>query len=204
MNPAGDRPCSLFPSDPQCKPQPFRYNQFGYTLSGPVVLPSSDFNRGRDKLFFLWGQEWARRRRTASTAITVPSLAMRQGDFSELLNPANRFYGRVRVINDPVTGQPFPNNVIPADRLSPNGLALLRAYPEPTPQYSLAGSSNFYQERPEKPINGKTRFHSTTIPRRIIKSVGALSSSIFSMSAAFAAEPIALRLPLSDRIRRLR
>jgi hypothetical protein len=158
LNPAGDRPCSLFPSDPQCKPQPFRSNQFGYMLSGPVVVPSSTFNSDRKTMFFLWSQEWVRRRRTASTTITVPSLAMRRGDFSELLNPANKFYGRVRVINDPITGQPFPNNIIPPERLSPNGLALLRAYPEPTPQYTLPGSSNFYQERPEKTDQRKDTF----------------------------------------------
>src|SRR2546425_7358127 len=36
--PAG-RPCDQFPSDTQCRPNPFRYNQPGYSVSGPVVLP---------------------------------------------------------------------------------------------------------------------------------------------------------------------
>ncbi len=155
-NPAGDRPCIAFPSDPQCRPQPFRFNQFGYTATGPL---------GRKNLFFLVGEEWARRRRTNSTVITVPSLAMRRGDFSELLNPSNRFYGRVRVITDPVTGQPFPNNIIPTDRLSPNGIALLRAYPEPTPWITLPGSNNFYQERPEKTDQRKDTFSVDYYPR---------------------------------------
>ena len=39
---------------------------------------------------------------------------MRRGDFSELLNPSNPFFGRAVVIRDPLTGQPFPGNVIPA------------------------------------------------------------------------------------------
>jgi Carboxypeptidase regulatory-like domain len=166
LNPAGDRPCSRFPNDPQCTPQPFRYNQFGYTLSGPVLLPSVSFNRERNKMFFLWGQEWVRRRRTATTTITVPSMAMRHGDFSELLNPANRFYGRVRVINDPMTGQPFSNNIIPSEKFSPNGLALLRAYPEPTPQFTLPGSANFYQERPEKTDQRKDTLSLDYYPRQ--------------------------------------
>jgi hypothetical protein len=32
---------------------------------------------------------------------TVPTAAMRRGDFSELLNPGNSFFGRARTINDP-------------------------------------------------------------------------------------------------------
>ena len=155
-NPAGDRPCSQFPSDPQCKPQPGRFNQFGYTVTGPL---------GHKNLFFLVGEEWARLHRTNSTAITVPSLAMRRGDFSELLNPNNRFYGRVRVITNPATGEPFSDNIIPPDQLSPNGLALLRAYPEPTPAISLPGSNNFYQERPEKTDQRKDTFSLDYYPR---------------------------------------
>ena len=52
---------------------------------------------------------------------------MRRGDFSELLNPNNGFFTGARSIIDPLTGQPFPGNVIPPNRLSPNGLAILNA-----------------------------------------------------------------------------
>ena len=38
---------------------------------------------------------------------------MRRGDFSELLNPANPYFGRARMITDPQTRAPFPNNIIP-------------------------------------------------------------------------------------------
>ena len=72
---------------------------------------------------------------------------MRQGDFSELLNPSNPFFGGARAVNDPLTGQPFNGNIIPTNRLSPNGLALLRSYPEPTPGFRQ-GTANFIQSRP--------------------------------------------------------
>ena len=84
----------------------------------------------RTKLFFFWGEEWASRRQEVTQMLTVPSLAMRRGDFSELLNPANPYFGRARVITDPLTRQPFPNNTIPGDRISPQGQALLNVYPE--------------------------------------------------------------------------
>src|SRR5262245_54793229 len=113
------RPCEQFSKDTACRPEPFRFNQFGYSFSGPVVLPGIKFNKGRDKLFWLFGQEWVRFRRAVTRTLTVPTLLMRQGDFSELLDPSNRFFGRRVEIKDPLTGQPFPNNRIPANRLSP-------------------------------------------------------------------------------------
>jgi Carboxypeptidase regulatory-like domain len=120
---------------------PQRYHQYGFALGGPIFFPGK-FNTDRSKLFFFWGEEWAWRRQEVTNTLTVPSLAMRQGDFSELLNPANPYFGRSRVITDPVTRQPFPNNVIPANRISPQGQALFNVYPEPIPGF-LQGTSNW-------------------------------------------------------------
>jgi len=122
-----------------------KYNQFGYIFSGPIFIPQK-WNTERSKLFFLWSQEWVKFRQESTSIITVPSLAMRQGNFSELLSP-NPFFTGTRVIYDPNTGQPFPNNIIPASRLSPNGIGFLRSYPEPTPGF-LQGRNNFIQTRP--------------------------------------------------------
>jgi hypothetical protein len=127
-----------------------RFNQFGYIVSGPVYLPGR-WNTSRSKLFFLWGQEWVRHRQEQTSIQTVPSAAMRRGDFSELLNAANPFFRRVRAVADPASGAPFPSNVIPPSQLSPNGLGFLRAYPEPVPGY-LQGTNNFIQTRPQ-PVN---------------------------------------------------
>src|SRR5919197_2361544 len=130
-------------SDPRLSkgPDPFSFNQWGFHLGGPVLLPGG-FNAGRSKLFFFWGEEWIRRRDNPTSTQTVPTAAMRRGDFSELLNPANPFFGRARTIIDPMTGQPFPNNVIPLGRISPNGQALLNVYPLPTPGFQQ-GTSNW-------------------------------------------------------------
>ncbi|MBZ2176404.1 MAG: carboxypeptidase regulatory-like domain-containing protein [Acidobacteria bacterium] len=125
---------------------PLRYNQFGYNFSGPVMLPKI-FNKNREKLFFLWAQEWVLFRQDVNNGgQRVPSLAMRNGDFSELLGN-NLFYGSPRTINDPLTGAPFPGNIIPQNRLSPNGIAFLRAYPAPNGIFP--GNANFFQVRPQ-------------------------------------------------------
>jgi hypothetical protein len=73
---------------------PFRFNQFGYNFSGPVTLGKA-FNPDREKLFFLWSQEWVRFRRENTTFQRVPSAAMRTGDFSELLGRTS-YYSAAR------------------------------------------------------------------------------------------------------------
>jgi hypothetical protein len=110
-------------------PQAFRFNQFGWNLNGPVYIPGH-FNTSKQKLFFLVGQEYVRYRLSPTQQQTVPTALMRTGNFSELLGP-NIFYSKPVQIVNPVTKQPYPGNIIPQNQLSPNGLALLNAYPLP-------------------------------------------------------------------------
>lgn len=123
------------------QPASFRFNQPGYSIGGPISIPGR-FNSDRTKLFFFVSQEWMWYRKDQTNTSTVPSLAMRQGDFSELLDPANPFFRRARVVMDPASRIPFPNNVIPANRRSPNGVAILNAYPTPTAG-SQVGTANW-------------------------------------------------------------
>jgi hypothetical protein len=111
-------------------PAPFDYKQYGYSFGGPMP-----FEMFRDKLFFFGAQEWVNFFQVQNSVITVPTEKMRNGDFSELLDPNNGFFTGPRVITNPTTGQPFAGNLIPADRLSPNGIAFLRAFPMPTPGF---------------------------------------------------------------------
>jgi len=129
---------------------PVHYNQFGYNIGGPVYIPNH-FNTNKDKLFFYWGQEWVRYVFTDTSSLTVPTLLMRQGNFSELLNPANIFYKKTVQINDPKTGQPFPGNIIPAPGTasagsvaSANGLGILNSYPLPNLTTPINGNINWF------------------------------------------------------------
>lgn len=116
------------------RPAAFRFNQPGFSLGGPVFWPGH-WNTSRNKLFFFVAEEWVRYRQEQTSTGTVPTARMRAGDFSELLDPTNPFTRSRQVVNDPLSKQPFPNNVIPASRLSPNGLALINAYPMATPGF---------------------------------------------------------------------
>jgi carboxypeptidase family protein len=122
---------------------PFRYNQYGYNVGGPFYIPGK-FNTDKSKFFWYWGQEWVKYRYTEGAQWTVPSDLMRQGNFSELLNPNNFFFKRAVQLNDPSTGKPIPGNIIPANLISPNGLGILKAYPKPNLITPINGSNNFY------------------------------------------------------------
>ena len=127
-----------------------RFNQFGFNVSGPVTIPKL-FNKNREKLFFLFAQEYVRRRFVDSTFQRVPTALMRTGNFSEL-NAPGIYYNTARPIIDPNTitadnpgGTPFAGNIIPTARLSPNGIAFLKTYPQANGLY--AGNANFFQQR---------------------------------------------------------
>jgi hypothetical protein len=120
-------------------PAPFDYKQWAYAVGGPV--PGERF---KNRLFFFGAQEWVDFFQVDTNTATVPTERMRRGDFGELLDPNNGFFAGTRVITDPLTGQPFPGNVIPANRLSPNGLAFLNTYPAPTPGFRQ-GTANLIQ-----------------------------------------------------------
>ncbi len=122
-------------------PAPFDYKQYGYSFGGPI--PGAMF---KDKLFFFGAQEWVDFFEVQTSTATVPTAAMRAGDFSQLLG-ANPFYSSPRVIRDPQTGLPFPGNIIPANRLSPNGVGLMNLYPLPSPGFQQ-GTANLIQTSP--------------------------------------------------------
>jgi hypothetical protein len=86
-----------------------RQNQFGGTFGGPIL---------HNKTFFFVDYQGTRIRRGTTTNSIVPTAAERSGDFS----------GQKAVL-DPLTGQPFPNNVIPASRQSPQATFFLPFFP---------------------------------------------------------------------------
>ncbi len=130
---------------------PFKWNQFGFTLSGPVSVPKL-FN-GRNRLFFMTNYEWFRQRRGVQAVSSVPSAAMRDGNFSELpLGTLGVFDPRTRAnVNGQIVAQPFPGNIIPANRLS----AISRQLNEflPLPNVAGAGVRNNFQQAQGRPIN---------------------------------------------------
>jgi hypothetical protein len=143
----------------QPKP-PLRYNNYGFNLSGPVILPRFGEGphsvwKGRNRAWFFWNEEWRKEQRSLTSPIRalVPTLAERIGDFSGPLTDA--------LPHDPTTCRPdpndstkticdpFPGNKIPSNKLSPAALSILKFFPAPnTP---LSGGVNYVQS-PIEPV----------------------------------------------------
>jgi hypothetical protein len=114
----------------------------GGTLGGPII---------KNKLFTFGSYEWWRTAEGNYALMTMPTALERSGDFSKSLNTT----GGLRSIYDPfstqfdptsgqVTRQPFPGNIIPADRIDPTSKKMLGDMWLPNnPGIDLAGTNNF-------------------------------------------------------------
>ena len=106
----------------------YRFNTKGVAIGGPITIPKL-FNTSRQKLFFFYNFDSNPSRSAGSTPTfqTLPTALERAGDFSQSLNPG----GALIAVRDPLTNANFPGNIIPANRINKNGLALLNTMPLP-------------------------------------------------------------------------
>ena len=123
--------------------QPLRYNQYGGSIGGPLQLSKRIFGPlgvydGRDRTFFFYNYEGYQFVTNASGFYTMPTEAFRNGDFSKLADAT----GKPILLYDPTTTRanptgngflrdPFPGNIIPANRIDPVAKNILRFYPLP-------------------------------------------------------------------------
>ena len=130
---------------------PFKWNQYGFTLGGPVIIPK--LINGKNKLFFMTNFEGFNQRQTNYQTFTVPTAAMRNGDFSQLLASGNQLYDPASraMVNGQLTAVPFTGNQIPVTRFNSVSLNLAKYWPTP----NVAGSkiANNYQATEPMPID---------------------------------------------------
>lgn len=98
---------------------PFRMNEFGANIGGPLTIPHL-FN-GKDRFFFFADYEGKRVSQSQTYVSTVPTAAFHRGDFSALLPKT--------VLHVPGTTTPLPNNQVP--RIDPTSANLVALYPLP-------------------------------------------------------------------------
>jgi hypothetical protein len=135
---------------------PFTQNQFGAYAGGPVYIPH--VYNGRNKTFWFFSWEGFRLRQGVTYTDTVPTLAQRQGDFSNTRTAS----GSLVTIYDPLSvcgqlgnpacavagsnvRQPFPGNIIPQSHISPTAAKLTGlVWPVPTgPGLPFTNVNNF-------------------------------------------------------------
>jgi hypothetical protein len=99
----------------------FRRNQFGGTVGAPII---------KNKLFVFGDYQGFRQATPVGVDFaSVPTQSMRQGNFSELLNPSQSGLSQAYVIKDVSSGNAFPGNVIPANLQNSVGRNYLNAFP---------------------------------------------------------------------------
>lgn len=129
----------------------YNRNQWGGDVGLPII---------KNKLFIFGDyQAWREATPVGSTFQTVPTALMRQGNLSEVLNPAltgGKFINHSNLcqpngasntgeIFDPITCQPFSGNVIPKDRLNPAAVNYLNAFPLPTLSNTILDNYETFQ-----------------------------------------------------------
>jgi hypothetical protein len=142
---------STDPTKPNYAPkEPFKWNQYGFVLGGPVWLPKKLFGpfgyENRERIFFMTNFESFRQRQTLRGRYTLPPTAWRTGDFSALANP----------IFDPTTGLQFAGNKIPTNRIHPTSVKLLEFYPAPALSPNTLGVNH---EQPQGGLIDRNQFN---------------------------------------------
>ena len=109
---------------------------WGASFGGPVSIPK--VYNGKNRTFFYLAVEHYDDASSDSADFNLPTLAERTGDFSKSINSD----GTLHVIYDPITGDPFPGNVIPSSRITAVGQAIANTYPVPTSTPAYYGATD--------------------------------------------------------------
>ena len=119
---------------------PMHRNQFGATLGGPVAIPG--VYDGHDHSFFFFAFEGTREHRDFYDNYLVPTVADRQGNFADLMNPS---CSSQTVLLNPLSGMPFSNiaYALPEGMADPVGQAFVNKFPNPTNLKAACGAANY-------------------------------------------------------------
>ncbi|HEV2176849.1 MAG TPA: carboxypeptidase regulatory-like domain-containing protein [Terriglobia bacterium] len=93
---------------------PFKYNDFGYTIGGPIYIPGH-YNTDKSRTFFFWSQEWRRTRTPGTNIFQLPDPTNLNGTFTGLSAPLNTAAAPAGCITStPETGGTFTGQISPA------------------------------------------------------------------------------------------
>ncbi len=143
-------------TNPSPASTPYRQNQYGYTLSGPIRIPKL-FN-GKNRLFFMSNYEGFNSRTTTTSLATTLTPAMRNGDFSAIPTALQDPLSRTGTFPN-IVSSPFPGNQIPANRFSAESQLLMsKFFPVPNQPAASGLPLRNYQYLSKTPVdkNGVT------------------------------------------------
>lgn len=145
-------------------------HHFGGAIGGPVWIPK--LYKGTNKTFFFFDYEAQRENDPASLLATVPTLAMRRGDFSEVVdasgnpilifNPFSAHTVGGRIVRDPFAGSRIPSSLI-----NPVAAQIIKFWPEPnragiTNNFAASGTNrltkDLFDARIDHNVSQKQKF----------------------------------------------
>jgi len=157
----------------------YRYQNPSGTFGGPLLIPGTNFNKSRTKLFFFFSEDYLHSKNTGGvSSFNMPTALERKGDFSQTVTST----GVLIPIKDPSTGKVLPGNILPASQISPYGFAMMNLFPMPnttdtTGRRQFNAQYQFNRDRPNEDRILRTDFN-----------IGAKTSSYLVLMQHFQAD----------------
>jgi Carboxypeptidase regulatory-like domain/TonB dependent receptor len=129
---------------PSQRNPPFNRNEYGGTIGGPII---------RDKLFFFFSYEDGRSITTNTNQFEMPISSFIKGDFSQYKTVVVNGQTLNSIVYDPLTGLPFPDNKIPASRISAAGARFAQFYSTPNIVTPTGLGNNFSYSSPSYQVD---------------------------------------------------
>ncbi|MBL8179648.1 MAG: TonB-dependent receptor [Bryobacterales bacterium] len=129
-----------------------RWLRYSAAVGGPVYIPK--LYNGKNRTFWQFGFQAHNRLRTVAGQSSVPTEAMRAGDFSALLATSNQYQ-----IFDPFSTRaegarfrrdPLPGNLVPRARISADAARYFKYFPLPNASGTSDFTNNYVRARPDK------------------------------------------------------
>ena len=130
----------------------YRYGNEGGTLGGPLLIPGTNFNKSRTKLFFFFSEDYLSFLTPGTlNKYTMPTALERSGNFSQTDTTTLKLIP----IKNPTTGVVYPGNIMPASQISPAGYAMMNLFPlpfttDPTGQHQYNAIYQFSRHDPHE------------------------------------------------------
>jgi hypothetical protein len=145
-------------------PRQLRRNQYGFSVTGPIVLPK--LYNGAGKTFFTFTYEGVKESVGQFSMNTIPTTLERTGQYGHVVdangaplpiydpfttaaNPAYNAASSISTANLQYLRQQFPGNVIPLTRLDPAAQSVLTQLPQPNTNAGPFFQNNYFAVTPQ-------------------------------------------------------
>ncbi|MBL8236767.1 MAG: carboxypeptidase regulatory-like domain-containing protein [Bryobacterales bacterium] len=125
----------------------YQDNRYGFSIGAPITVPK--VYNGKNRTFWFFAYEANKFGNPEANTSTVPTEKMRNGDLSEWLarGAGYQVYDprSTQLVGGRYVRQPIPGNILPASRLDPVGMNLIKLYPLPNQTGTVEQRNNYFR-----------------------------------------------------------